>query len=412
MDSRPSSSNRSRPRAGPRVLFVSYDGLLDPLGQSQILPYLRGLAAKGAVMTLLSFEKAAARNAPERMQAVQAELRQWGVRWIPLKYHKRCPALATAYDVGIGLLEGRRAIRADHIQLIHARSYVATLIAWLLSRWLRVPFVFATIGFWIDERLDVGFWSPRNPLYHVAKRLEREFFRSASHIVMLTERSRQLVERWFDFRGSRVSVVPTCVDLQRFSGSRVAQPPGHAPVFIYTGSVGTCYLLHEVVECVVQARRRFPQARLVVLTPQEQEAFALAAARLPTESLTVRAVRYAEVPSYLAEAHVGLAFYKPAFARVGTCPTKIGEYLAMGLPVIVNGGVGDVEDLIEPARVGVVVSEFSPQSYAQALERLERLWADPLLPARCRQIAEAHFSLVLGVERYWAAYEQLAALRS
>ena len=43
---------------GRRVLFISYNGMLDPLGQSQVIPYLRELAKRGVRFTLLSFERA------------------------------------------------------------------------------------------------------------------------------------------------------------------------------------------------------------------------------------------------------------------------------------------------------------------------------------------------------------------
>lgn len=42
---------------GRRVLFISYNGMLEPLGQTQVLPYLRKLAQHGVQFTLLSFER-------------------------------------------------------------------------------------------------------------------------------------------------------------------------------------------------------------------------------------------------------------------------------------------------------------------------------------------------------------------
>ena len=45
---------------GRRVLFISYNGMLDPLGQSQVIPYLRELSKRGVRFTLLSFERAGA----------------------------------------------------------------------------------------------------------------------------------------------------------------------------------------------------------------------------------------------------------------------------------------------------------------------------------------------------------------
>ena len=38
------------------ILYLSYDGMTDPLGQSQVLPYLAGLSKKGFRFHLISFE--------------------------------------------------------------------------------------------------------------------------------------------------------------------------------------------------------------------------------------------------------------------------------------------------------------------------------------------------------------------
>lgn len=392
----------------PRVLFISYDGLLDPIGQSQVLPYLRGLAARGAAMTVLSFEKAGGARTSGRILALQQELTDCGVRWVPLRYHKRPTALATAYDVMVGLVRAWRIVRRDQIQIVHARSYVAAIIAWLLKRWLRVRFVFSTIGFWIEERSDIGFWSSRRLLYRLAKRLEQWFFQDADEIVTLTQRARQIIERWPGLKDPRVSVVPTCVDLTRFSPPEMRrEAPDGAPVIIYIGSAGTCYLMDQICHFVERARRRFPGVRLIVLSPNQDEvAAAVQRTGLPLQTAIVRSVDHEQIPSYLAQAHVGLAFYKPAFARVGTCPTKIGEYLAMGLPVVINQGVGDTQEVLETHRVGVVLQEFSTQAYDSALDELERLWRDPELSKRCRQVAEQSFALQEGVDRYWRIYHR------
>lgn len=40
-----------------KSLCISYDGILDPDGQSQIVPYLRGLTKNSENISLISFEK-------------------------------------------------------------------------------------------------------------------------------------------------------------------------------------------------------------------------------------------------------------------------------------------------------------------------------------------------------------------
>ena len=141
-----------------RVLYISYDGALEPLGQSQILPYLRGLASLGAVTTLISFEKHSDIEDINQVKAVQAELAAHEIRWIPLIYHKRPTLLATSFDLLVGLVRAGAVVRKDRVQVIHARSYVAALIAWILNRLLGVRFIFDMRGFWADERVDGGLW--------------------------------------------------------------------------------------------------------------------------------------------------------------------------------------------------------------------------------------------------------------
>ncbi len=79
------------------VLYLSYDGLTDQLGQSQILPYLCGLSARGFSITIVSFEK------PERFATGRQEIETLctsnGLRWVPLLYHRRPPVLSTLYDL-------------------------------------------------------------------------------------------------------------------------------------------------------------------------------------------------------------------------------------------------------------------------------------------------------------------------
>ena len=73
------------------VLYFSYSGALDPLGSSQVLPYVCGLADLGYRMRLVSFEKVASLKKSGRVHALAGELEARGVEWVPLRYHRRLP---------------------------------------------------------------------------------------------------------------------------------------------------------------------------------------------------------------------------------------------------------------------------------------------------------------------------------
>ena len=114
-----------------RVLFISYNGMLDPLGQTQVIPYLRELAKRGVSFTLLSFErdKAFTPEGARKCDELRDELRDCGIEWHWLRYHQRPSVPATIYDVLAGIRKARSLVRRNRIEMIHARAHIPAAIA-------------------------------------------------------------------------------------------------------------------------------------------------------------------------------------------------------------------------------------------------------------------------------------------
>jgi glycosyltransferase involved in cell wall biosynthesis len=98
----------------------------------------------------------------------------------------------------------------------------------------------------------------------------------------------------------------------------------------------------------------------------------------------------------------------PVFSKRASSPTKMGEMLALELPVVTNDGVGDVTRIVEESGAGVVVDGFNEESYRHALDKLERLKPDM---DRWREVARKWFDLDQGVERYDAIYRAVTGSR-
>ena len=81
-----------------QILYISYDGLTDPLGQSQVLPYLFGLADNGYNITIISAEK------PEKFTLKKDEIArlvvEHNIDWHPISYTKHPPILSTMLGRG------------------------------------------------------------------------------------------------------------------------------------------------------------------------------------------------------------------------------------------------------------------------------------------------------------------------
>ncbi|HJS40732.1 MAG TPA: glycosyltransferase, partial [Sphingomicrobium sp.] len=204
------SANPTPAGGGPGILYISYDGMLEPLGQSQVLAYLERLAP-GRRIHLISFEKPADWGDAAARGAMRVRLRQAGIAWHPLRYHKSPSAPATAYDVAVGSALAIALVRRHQLGLVHARSYVAAAMALAAKGLTGAAFLFDMRGLWADERVDGGLWRDGGRLYRAAKSLERRFLLAADHVVTLTHASEKEI-RGFDYlavRSPPISVIPT-----------------------------------------------------------------------------------------------------------------------------------------------------------------------------------------------------------
>ena len=392
------------------LLYLAYDGMLEPLGQSQVLAYLERLAAERPIH-LLSFEKAEDWRDVAARQALSARIDAAGIHWHPRRYHKRPSALATAWDIGVGTASGLWLCLRHRIGIVHARSYVPAVMALVLQKLTGAKFVFDMRGFWADERVDGGLWPRDGRMYQVAKWFERRFLLNADHVVSLTHAAVAEMQR-FDYLQANmppVTVIPTCADLDRFQPSLHPPAPGGDLTLGYVGSAGTWYLFDAVVTAFARLRQRLPDARLLVVNRHEHDYIRqrLQAGGVPAAAVELCAASHAQVPELMARMHAGIFFIKPVFSKQASAPTKLGEYLGCGIPCLANTGVGDMATVLEGERVGVAVDAFDPATLDAGLTRLLALLQEPDIRPRCVAAAHKHFSLDEGVARYRGVYAAL-----
>jgi glycosyltransferase involved in cell wall biosynthesis len=400
-----------------RSLYLCYFGLREPLVQTQVLPYLRELALGGNEMLLLTFEPAMLE--PDQVAFWREKLAADGIEWRALKYHKRPSLPATIWDILVGVWTICRINASRRLDILHARSHVPLAMAMLARPLTGAAVIFDLRGLIADEYVDAGVWRRSSIVYRVMKWLEMAGFRRADWLVVLTNSMRQWILDRRIRPLNRVSVIPCCIDQERFSSEEPAPTPPASEVesafeLVYAGSVTGLYLLDEMAAFFLTLACRQPGARLRILTSSSSEA---AAARLRQAGLADRqfAIGSAppdEIPEYLRKATVGLSFRLPTFSQIAASPTKIPEYLAAGIPVISNAGIGDTDMIIEGNRVGVIVRDLSDSGYHEAIEQLLTLMADPTLAARCRETAKRHFDLhTVGGLSYRNAYSSLRPKR-
>lgn len=377
----------------PRVVYVSYDGAGEPLGRSQVVAYLVRLA-RSCDITLVSFEKDRA-GRPE----TAAVLREAGISWIPLSYHRRPPVLSTLWDVLAGARAVRRACREAGAEIVHVRSYVPALIALLAARpgKRRWRLLFDIRGFWADERVLAGAWRADSRLYRFAKRCERRFFAEADGVVTLTEASIPRIREWLEPRRVPVRVIPTCAEVERFG---CTAPGEEGPRAVWCGSLGTVYRFDLAVRFVEALKIPF-----LVLTRQVDAA----RMELGGRDADVREVAHSEIAGELRPGDIGLCFYADGgdLSNLGRAPTRVAEYLAAGMVVAITPRIGDMDSIVEGHDLGVRIEDESEAGLSAAAARVLQLVADPGARARGQRLAAELCSVDAGADAYLDLYRQL-----
>lgn len=389
------------------ALYISYDGMLEPLGQSQVLAYQKRLS-KDFNLHLLSFEKPQDLAAVTSRNVVAQSIANAGIYWYPRRYHKRPSALATAYDVLVGAVTGMWLVMHQSVQVVHARSYVAAVIALILKKLTGVRFLFDMRGFWVDERVDGGLWPQDGNLYRLAKGIERQLLLNADHVVSLTHAAVREMERfpYLVGRMPHVTVIPTCTDLVRFR----PQPEIEKEFLLgYVGSAGTWYEFDATVSAFSELLHLKPKARFLIINRNEHDYIRerLSAGGVPLASVELRTVSHSEMPQQIARMQASIFLIKPVFSKQASAPTKLGELLGCGIPCLANSGVGDMAEILEGERVGVAVADFSPESLRAGLAKLLDLVVTPGIEERCVAAAHKYFSLNEGIHRYRSVYLSL-----
>ena len=406
-----------------RVLFISYNGMLDPLGQSQVLPYLRELSKRGAQFTLLSFERPAALilHGENEIEALRAQLATQGIEWHWLRYHQTPSLPATIFDVANGVRYARRLMRQNRIELVHARSHIAATIGLALKRHFGVKLIFDVRGLMADEYVDAAHWRKGSVPYRLTKAMERRALAASEGVVTLTRAVWPIIKEWEGLRGRDDivhAVVPCCADLDLFE-FRVADRERRRSelglkdsfVLVYSGSIDGWYLTEEMADFFATVLKRRADAHALWLTPAKHERIQslMQQRNVAGTRYSVLAASPRDVPSYLSASDAGVAFIKPCFSKLASSPTKYAEYLACGLPLVINAGIGDSDSLVLEEEAGALVSNFTEDEYAKAAAHIESLARDQLRTRELtRRVAERLFDVrTVGVERYARLYESV-----
>lgn len=405
------------------VLYLSYDGMTDPLGQSQVLPYICGLTQQGYKFTLISFEKKE-RYATDKA-IIEAICQKNNIEWHPLMYTKKPPVLSTLNDIRQMRRLTTLLHKKNNFSIVHCRSYIAALVGLRMKERYGTRFIFDMRGLWADERVDGGLWPQTNFLYKTVyrffKKKEIAFLNNADHTISLTHNAKKEILSWPQLRSPAIplTVIPCCVDTEHFNPGKISendittlkdrlQIKSGQTTIAYYGSIGTWYLLNEMLAYYQQLLQNNADTIFLFVTPDPPESIFKVSRPLgiPDNHLRIVSAKRSEMPGYIAVCDYSIFFIKPSYSKRASSPTKQGEIMSMGKPIICNSNVGDTDLIVEEYASGYAIDHFTNSEYNKGIDKMKDYHSFD--PEHIRAGALSYFSLAKGVEQYAAIYKGLS----
>ncbi len=391
------------------TLYLTRNGLLEPLGQSQVMAYLRGLSHKHTI-TLITYEKPQDWADVTAMNHARADCNAHGIQWLPQRFRSYPKIIAPLFSmIRMVWLVRREVIRGD-IRLIHARSYIPAAVALIVSRITRVPFIFDMRALWPEELIIAGRLRRGSLIHRAIVVAERACLAKSAGVISLTHAAAAYLKSEYpvELKNQRLVVIPTCADLDRFTPSVNKR---HGPNV--HGCIGTVLsgwfrtdLLASWMNVVAV---RDPSAQFEIVT--RDDALLVRKALDPTntlsERLNISSQPSKDMPDALRVHDLSIMFFFSGLSKLGSAPTRLAEVLGCGLPVVANEGVGDVAEIIRENNVGVIIEGERQEDIHNAFDALHNLMQDTDLSIRCRAAAKAIFSLESGTEVYGNIYTEI-----
>ena len=400
-----------------KVFYCSYDGLSDPLGKSQILPYLLIFKTFIHEIKVISFEKKKKIN---DIVKIKESLNKHDIDWKYFSFSRKLFFLGKIIDSIKFFLYLSINLLLKNVDIVHSRGYFPIIFLIFFKKFKNFVLIFDMRGLWFDEKKDIGSLNLNNIfhkfLFFILMKIEKKLIINSEIIVVLTERAKLEIIKKYKIKNKNIYVIPCCADYDFFTPLNTKQKqkqkiinniPLKSKVICYLGSIGTWYMIDEMIlffeKKILKHNNNF--YFLIISNDISDELVKLI--NLKNKKLNNRIILLnssrENLPNILGCSDIMLSFIKPYYSKIASFPTKFAESLAMGIPVISNTGIGDIDIITNSLNAGKIVdlnieNNFTVKDLRKIME------IDPL---QLREKSKNSLSLNFALAQYKNVYNTI-----
>ena len=365
------------------LTYISIDSLSEGVGSSQIIPLIFLLSKENLRINLITFEKVEPR--PELISSFSAA----GINWNFQKFG------SNGILGGITRYERIKEI-IPNTSIIHARSDIPAVSAIHAQK---ANVLWDVRSLWADQKILIQRNTINRTMYRFYRKLEKIAARDSAGMSTLTEAIVPTLEVRNKVIPKLRTVVPTTVDLKRFSFN--SQMPREIKA-LFSGTYNDYYDLNLSAHFLKVLQKKL-DLEIHWARPLESSK-----SKIDVGESKIINSNHLRMANLIPEYSFGVSVCRSdaGDSLKAAVPTKIAEFLACGRPVVVNKGLGDMDKMLAEFDVGVAL-DGSESNILEAADKFASLLIDEETPIRCRALAEKYFNMEIGVKKYVNLYTKI-----
>jgi glycosyltransferase involved in cell wall biosynthesis len=381
--------------------------------QSQGLPYLSQLTGDKFRIYFISFEDADEKDFDDSILDKIKKRFNPDIRYIQARISKRGIFPRWFNYVFRSTKFTAQIVKQNKIHLIHTRSFFpalsAVLTKYLCKRSLKI--IYDNRGLYIDEHIYNGRIKENSLKEIVFRWLEKVIIKKCDFIVVVSKKFRsyllnlriipdQIIKNKIEVIPNRTKIIYTEAEIleNKLTTEKIIE-------CVYSGSLANWQGTHFFYDLLESLIKVIPEIRFKILSYENSLLQNSAWQKRGLENVVKRLrLPQDEVVGELVKSNFGILL-RPKHILSKVCsPIKFAEYLAAGLPLILNEDIGDTGEIILKHRVGVIIKN---SDFDTAAREMRTLLLDENIYSRCIGVAKSEFDIETSFEQYEKIYDKL-----
>ena len=259
-------------------------------------------------------------------------------------------------------------------------------------------------GLWADEKVDRLNWSKKKIFYRYFKKVEKKLLIKSKSIVCLTIDAKKILIKDLKINKNKINIIPTCVNTNEFKLKSYKKKDYIN--FCHLGSIETAYNIDKVLKIFLYFLNQNSKNKLLFFTNQNSRALEkkILQYKIPNKNYLILKIQKSELIKKMKVIDIGIFYCNKNYSIQASFPTKIGEFLSSGIPILCNDFNKDIKNLINQNKIGLI-SNFQKSKFLLVYRDLKKLLNNKQIKKRCRKVAEDKLSLIKGSKKFLKLYE-------